>query len=390
MLEFKQALEIVLDNAQPLPVEKIKLSEAYNRILGEDFEARVEMPPFDKSAVDGYACREEDMGEPLKVIGEIAAGEASDLTPRKGECIRIMTGAKIPENTNFVVMLEDTKEEGENIIRVTRKSSKDNICLLAEDVQKGTILLKKGTRLKAPQIAILASQGEMFPRVFFKPNVGIICTGDEIKEPDEEINAYQIYNSNAYQLIAQITEIGGKPNYYGISMDSKAQLKLSLEKAIKENEVVLFTGGASVGHYDFVPDIIAESGAKIFFKTIAVQPGKPTLFAKKDRTAIFALPGNPVSTLVQTELLIKPYLLACMQAKRKEWELELPMGADFTRRKTKRMVWIPIDIRDGKVYPIEYHGSGHINSYAEADGIIALEINQSELKKGTIVNVRPV
>jgi len=390
MLKFKQALEIVLDNAQPLPVEKIKLSESYNRILGEDFVASIEMPPFDKSAVDGYACREEDMDYPLKVIGEIAAGEASDLSPQKGECVRIMTGAKIPKDTNFVVMLEDTEEEEKDVIKVTRKSSKNNICLLAEDVQEGTILLKKGTRLKAQQIAILASQGEMFPRVFFKPNVGIICTGDELKEPGEEINAYQIYNSNAYQLIAQLTEIGATPNYYGISMDSEAQLKLSLEKAIKENEIVLFTGGASVGYYDFVPDIIAESGAKIFFKTIAVQPGKPTLFAKKDRTAIFALPGNPVSTLVQTELLIKPYLLACMQAKRKEWELELPMGADFSRRKTKRMVWIPVNIKDGKVYPVEYHGSAHINSYAEADGIIALEVNQSELKKGSIVNVRPI
>ncbi|MFZ4412611.1 MAG: gephyrin-like molybdotransferase Glp [Bacteroidales bacterium] len=389
MISFEEALEIVLNAAQHTHIEEVDLLSSNERVLAEDIISDVAMPPFDKSAVDGFACRRIDFNKntKLKIIEIIPAGKCPENSISEGECSKIMTGAMLPKGADCVVMVEDTIVNG-NTISFTKDNTSDNICYLAEDVRINDLVLKKAFLIKPQHIAVLASVGVWKPKVYSKPKLGIISTGDELVEPNIKPGLSQIRNSNAWQLMAQAQKAGAAAHYEGIAADNKISTFNKITAALQNNDIVLLTGGVSMGDFDYVPEIMQEMGVKILFKSIAVQPGRPTVFGIIDNKYIFGLPGNPVSSFVQFEMLVKPLIQKMMGLEYKMNDMVLPIGIDIHRKKTERKSFLPVSIRNGEIFTIDYHGSAHIHSYIYADGIIAMEKGVLSLKKGEKVHVR--
>ncbi|HNY02221.1 MAG TPA: molybdopterin molybdotransferase MoeA [Bacteroidales bacterium] len=393
LISFEAALEIVLKEASPVGAERVPLPDSVGRVLAGQVLSDMDMPPFDKSAVDGYAIHPDDSNNPgdtnpLKVTETIAAGTAPQFELTPGHCARIMTGAMIPTGTGRVVMVEDslTLPDGRVLIRDAGKAS--NICVRGEDIRKGEQVLEKGTVITPAEVAVLATVGVTRPLVAALPRVGILSTGDELVEPAEKPEGALIRNSNASQLMAQGRSVPALTRYYGIIPDRGELLLNAITTALDENDVVLLTGGVSMGDFDLVPAVMAECGIRILFRKIAVQPGKPTVFGRKGDKIIFGLPGNPVSSFVLFEMMVRPFLLRKMGSLRPLPVLCLPMGTEFTRRNRARKGMIPVRLNEGKVYPVEYHGSAHINAYVFATGIMMMETGIATVKEGERVHVR--
>ena len=390
MIIFEDAYKLVVNSSIKTENEYVSLNASLNRILAEDVISDIDMPPFDKSAMDGYACRKEDMHNELQIIEVIQAGKVPKKRIKKNLCSKIMTGAIIPEGADCVLMVEHTENLSKNKIKFIKESSNNNIAFAAEDVKQGDIVLKKGFKIKAQHIAVMAAVGYIKPLVSKKVKLGIISTGNEIVEPNIKPGPSQIRNSNAYQLIAQVEQAGAVPDYIGIARDDMKSSYELIEKAFSKNQVVLISGGVSMGDFDFIPKILNELKIDIKFETIAIQPGKPTVFGVKGNQFVFGLPGNPVSSFNIFELLVKPFLNKMMGADFNPIEIRMPIGKEYRRKKSLRKSFIPVKINSGNVWPIEYHGSAHIFSFTEADGIISIPIGKTIIKKGEIVNVRQI
>jgi molybdopterin molybdotransferase len=391
MISFEEALGIIMESDYLVASERVDLADSLNRVLAEDIFSDIDMPPFHKSAVDGYACRKVDLGKDLHVIEIIPAGKAPEKIIGPDQCAKIMTGAPVPEGADCVIMVEDVLEIAPHVVCFGKEKVKENICFAGEDIRRGDLVMKKGTRIEPQHIAVLATAGCVNPLVYRKVRVAVISTGDEIIEPNEIPQNAQIRNSNAYQLIAQIVKFGGIPDYCGIAFDTMESTWKKITRALDGNDVVILTGGISMGDYDHVPAVFQELDIDIKFKSIAMQPGRPTLFGIRERQFIFGLPGNPVSGFLQFELLVKPLISKISGHEFKPMATRLPMGQDYQRKKSERLSWLPVRILEtGEVYPLEYHGSAHINSLVEADGFISMAIGQTELRKGDIVHVRPI
>ena len=387
MITFEEATALVIGAACPLSVETASLSECLGRVLAADVFADMDMPPFDKSAVDGFACRRQDMYNPLRIIETIAAGKVPVAKIGPNDCARIMTGAMLPQGADIVMMVENTEMEGE-FIRFTGSKPATNICFTAEDIHKDDKVLDSGTQIKPQHIAVLASVGCHLPIVYRKPVIGVISTGDELVEPDELALAGQIRNSNGWQLMAQIQKAGCIAHYFGIANDSPQATEAKIIAAQDTCDIIILTGGVSMGDYDYVPGVIARAGFTTLFHNIAVQPGKPTVFAVKDHTYLFGLPGNPVSAFVQFELLVRLLIEKITGCTETHFMLRMPLGADYERRKSDRKSFLPVKIKFNEVFPVEYHGSAHIHAFIEADGIMSVNIGETEILKGTLVDVR--
>lgn len=393
MIKFEEAFEIVQNAAKStFSTESVYFIESLGRILAQDIFSDVNMPPFDKSAMDGYACRKEDIHNELEIIEVLPAGKIPQKTVGINQCIKIMTGAIIPQGADCVIMVEHTELTADGKVRYNLEKTNSNICYFAEDIKNGDLVLEKGIEIKPQHIAVMASVGLTEPLVYAKARVGIVSTGDELVEPNLTPGPSQIRNSNAYQLITQVLRAGAIPHYLGITEDSEQATFTTISRALEENDIVLITGGVSMGDFDFVPEIMMEVGVDIKFRSIAVQPGKPTIFGTfSENKFIFGLPGNPVSSYTQFELLVRPLLQKLMGISKLPVNLRLPMGAAYKRRKSERKSFIPINIsRDGKVYPVEYHGSAHIHSYVFADGITSIELGKEKLEIGEMVDVRQI
>lgn len=390
MIEQEEAFKIIEHSGFELGTEWIPLQNCLGRVLAENVFSDMDMPPFNKSAVDGFACRKMDLGNWMELLEVIPAGVAPLKKIGRDQCSQIMTGAAVPEGADIVIMVEHTVNENGKIRFIKEKSS-GNICFLGEDLKANDLVLEKGTLIKAPQIPVLASVGKTFVKVFLQPVVAIISTGDELVEPHNIPQISQIRNSNASQLIAQIKQLGIDARYVGIAKDSPESTRQTLENALDGSDMVILSGGVSMGDFDFVPQILEEKGIKILFDSLAVQPGRPTVFGKKENQLFFGLPGNPVSSFVQFELLVKPLLYALMGHKFRPLPLKMPLGKDYERRNTKRKSYIPVYFSEnGEVIPVEYHGSAHIHSYVKADGMIYINIGETSLKKGQIIDVRQI
>jgi molybdopterin molybdotransferase len=224
-----------------------------------------------------------------------------------------------------------------------------------------------------------------------RPKIGVISTGDELVEPDVKPAKAQIRNSNAYQLMAQIERAGSTGRYYGIARDEEASITGLMQKALKENDVVLISGGVSFGDFDLVQKVMHSLGMKVHFDQVAMQPGKPLTFCTAERKAVFGLPGNPVSTFVQFEIMVRPFLDRMAGVKDEEINMTLPLAADYSRKRAERMAWIPFTLTPaGEAMPVEYHGSAHINALPGAWGLITIPRGQSWIQKGEMVNVRQI
>ena len=391
MISFEEAYKLVTESVFETGTEEIDFIDSCGRILAEDIRSDEDIPAFDRSAVDGYACSRESLDFEMEIVDFIPAGKKPSVRVGWKQCSKIMTGAWIPEGCDVVIMVEETVTLPSGKIKFTGSDPKPNIMYRGEDVKAGEVVLKKGIEIKPQDIGVMASLGHIRVSVGKKPSIGIISTGNELVEPSSRPSPGQIRNSNAYQLTAQTIRAGAVPSYYGIAVDEEEATYNLIKKALVENDIVILTGGVSMGDLDLVPDVLRRLGVDILFTRIAVQPGKPTTFGVCPEALVFALPGNTVSSFVQFELLVRPAILRMMGYELNPVILRLPIGKSFRRSRADRKGWLPVKITvDGFAIPVEYHGSAHLASLSGADGLISVPAGKYVIEKGEIVDFRRI
>ena len=386
MISFSEALDTVLNAASTTEKVECRLEDCQGRVLAEDIRSDMDMPPFNKSAVDGFAYRCGDLSP--RITETIPAGTVPQHPIGRGECARIMTGAMVPEGADKVIMVEFTDETDDGRIICNKEEIATNICYRGEDIRKGDLVLSAGTLIGPTQIAVLASVGATSPKVWAQSQVAIISTGDELVVPEQKPGPGMIRNSNSAQLIAQVKRIGIHTLDLGIARDTEKDLFKIIEEGLDRADVILLTGGVSMGTFDYVPAVMQKAGIEILFKSIAIQPGRPTVFGRKGDKYVFGLPGNPVSSFVLFELLVKPFLYQLMGHDYHAPMTCLPMGETYTRNKSERKSILPVTIKENHLFHVDYHGSAHIHSYINANGLVAIEIGNTQLRKGELVDVR--
>lgn len=395
MIKFEEALKEILGRTRRLDIEQLPLVRAIGCVLAENVKAKHDMPPFDKSAMDGYALRSSDLKsvpEKLKCAGVIKAGRFYKKNIKKGECVKIMTGSPLPKGADSVVMVERTSEDEKRgwvkVLQGVRTG--ENVCFKGEDIKKGTVVLKKGTLIRGPEVSLASSLGRTKMKVYRKPSLAILNTGDEIVEPGNNLTYGKIYNSNGPMLLALLQNLNIKVKYLGIAEDEERGLKKLMAKGLK-NDIFLLSGGVSMGDYDLVPDVLKKCGVKEVFHKIYMKPGKPVFFGTRGGRLVFGVPGNPVSTYLTFLVLIKPAIDKMMG---KTPHLNIRRGRlkeDF-RQKPGRKHFVPAKVleREGQlhIYPVKkYHGSADMPSLSQANAFMIVEGKLSFLKRDSWVEV---
>ena len=388
MIDVNKAFEITQSHTFQPETEIVNFVKSRGSVLAEDVYSDISMPPFNKSAMDGYACRYEDLQNVLEVLEIIPAGVTPKYKIGKNQCSKIMTGAMVPEGADTVIIVEHVEKLDSNHIQFRQTKTSRNICYLGEDVKKGDLVMSKGELLTSRHIPVLASVGKTEVRIYKKPKVGILVTGDELKEPDEPLELAEIRNSNAYTLISLLEEMQIEPVYYGILRDRLDVAQTRFQEALNENDVLILTGAVSMGDFDFVPQMLKNNEFEIHFHGIKVKPGKRLIFGTKKNKAVFGLPGNPVSTFAQFLFLVKPYLLKNMGAKADLKYFHLQLENDFQRQNSEKTEFVPVTLnKNSKVLIKEYHGSAHFNVLSSSDGFMMIPEGITAINMGETVQV---
>jgi molybdopterin molybdotransferase len=318
MIDFEEALRIILNNTKVLDGERIFLDQALNRVLFKDIYAKENIPSFDNAAMDGFALLNEDLlplknalPVKLKIVGEVSAG-AKPIPIKKGEAVKIYTGAPIPQGADTVIELELTKVNADEVEFLAYKEKGSNIRKIGEDIKKGDLLLESGKVLRGYELGILASQNIVTLDVFRMPRVGIFVTGDEVLDVGQEKTSdVQIRSSNHISIMGLLESMGVKPTFLGIIKDDKESIKNALNR-IEEFDILISTGGVSVSDKDFTKEAVKELGFDVKFHKVAVKPGKPMMFATKGDKLFFGLPGNPVSCVINFDIFVRPSIKKMM------------------------------------------------------------------------------
>ena len=389
MISYDNAISLIEEHTISRKTVKTDIVQSIGSISAEDVFSPLNMPPFNKSAMDGYAVRSEECQElsvSLKCVGIIEAGESFTDEIGHGECVKIMTGAPVPETADSVIKVEDTSNEGDNIrIHVIVKKNA-HICFRGEDIKKDQLILKKGTLLHSSHIALLASTGRSTIHTFRKPDVAIINTGGEILSPGEEIRANAIFNSNGPQLAALLKNDTIQFQSPEIVRDEMTEIMNALKKSI-ESDILLISGGVSMGDYDLIPDALQKFGVKKIFHNVKIKPGKPLFFGTFENKIVFGIPGNPVSNFAAYHLFIKPAILKMMGYDRvRPVFQEGIVTADFMQNPGRKHFFpVKIQKKDNTylLEPINSHGSADILSLSHADGFMIVEENIAFIKNGT-------
>ncbi len=388
---FNEILEKIKALPTDFKTEEIELKDAFNRVLQEDVAADRDMPPFHKSAMDGFACRFEDIENTLEVLETIQAGMWPTKPVGKNQCSKIMTGAVVPAGCDCVFKVEESEPIDENHVRCTNPETNKNICCQGEDYKIGEVLLQKGTVINVSQMAVLAGVGKYRVKVSVSPRIALIATGNELVEPHEKPEKGKIRNSNASQVISQLRKMNLDVKYVGLAKDDFESLTHLFIKTLEESDFLIFTGGASVGDFDFIPEILKNQGFHIFWDRTGIKPGNPMTFSQKGNKYCFGLSGNPVSSLVQFEMIAKPVIYKLLGANYIPFRIKAPLSLGFQQRKTDRLILIPVIIDpDGRVERVPFHGSAHINALVLSNALMEIPEGQTEFKKGDLVYVRPL
>jgi molybdopterin molybdotransferase len=316
MISYREALESVLAAAKTLPAESVPLARALGRTLARDVKAREDIPPFTKATMDGYAVRAADTAPAgpgghgpveLEVVADLPAGQVPRKPIGPGQAVRIMTGAPLPAGADAVVMVEDTGSHDRAVTILSRVRPGDNIGLAGEDLKKGEKAVERGALIGPAEIGMLAASGLALVPATRRPNVAVIPTGDEIVEPGQPKRRGQIRNSNGPALTAMAAQAGAETIYLGIARDKSASLAARLARA-KGADVLVLSGGVSVGDYDLVKAGLETAGVRPVFWQVRIKPGKPVFFGVRGRQLVFGLPGNPTSSMVTFHLFVRPAL----------------------------------------------------------------------------------
>jgi len=398
MISVDEALNRILTQITVLGLEKVGIISSLGRVIGEDILAPRDIPPLDNSAMDGYAVRSADIkgasrenSVSLQVIEELPAGELPQKAVAKGEAIRIMTGAPIPAGADTVVMVEDTEKAGQQVKIFQGVPSGENIRRAGEDVRMGDRVISMGSVIRAAEVGMLASVGRASVYVHQKPVVAILCTGDELVDVDEGIADHKIVSSNSYTLCAQVMECGALPLQLGIAKDKPEEIEGKLRQGLRA-DVILSSAGVSVGDYDLVKDVLEKIGFQLDFWRVAMRPGQPLAFGTIGGKPTFGLPGNPVSSMVSFEQFVRPSLLKMMGHKRLfRPVVEAILKEDITKKPDRRHFMRARVSLEGDRYVVTTtgpQGSGILNSMVEANGLLIVPQEETEIKAGEKVRVQ--
>jgi molybdopterin molybdotransferase len=393
MISIKDACGMVIDNLPPRQVERIPFQTAQGRVLAEDLHAGMDIPPFNRAAVDGYALRSADvisLPRELVLAGEVRAGGAVTATLASCQAMAITTGAPIPAGADAVQMIEHVQvsPDARRITVLQGIEPGQNIVPCGYEATRGALVLEAGRALGPAEIAVLATFGCTEVSVWRRPRVAVLVTGDELVEVDREPRNGQIRNSNAYSLTAQLHCLGIEPDYLGIALDDPLELRRKVAEGLSR-DVLIISGGASVGTYDFVKTVFQEVGVEIFFAQVALRPGKPTVFGHRGKTLVFGLPGNPVSSFVSFETFVRPALgrmcgLARPDLQCVEGELQRTM-----RQIPGRTAFLPAVAsweRGGwQIDPQFWKGSGDIISFSRANALVVFPRDRDLMDRGAKV-----
>jgi molybdopterin molybdotransferase len=412
MISVEEALDKVLSYVEVLEPERKSILDCLGQVLAEDVHSTIDIPPFDNSAMDGYALRAEDTrgaseSSPryLVVVGYVAAGSMPAQEVKPGTAIRIMTGAPLPEGADAVVRFEDTDE-------INRKSSGDDLSQIGilcqtkqglnvrgrgEDIAKGDLILKKGNLLRPQEIGVLASLGHSTALIIRRPVVAILATGDELIGVDQPLAPGKIHDSNTYTIAAEVSRYGGIPKILGIGRDSFQSLTEKINKGL-DADMLITSGGVSKGDYDIVKDVLAEHG-EVGFWTVCMKPGKPLAFGVIKKTKggekkvpHLGLPGNPVSSMVTFEQFARPAILKMMGKKILTKPVIRAIIEDDVVDTDGRRLFVRVNVtkRGGKYYASVTgpQGSGILTSMAKANGLAVIPENSEGVKAGDLVEVQ--
>ncbi|MCC8358354.1 molybdopterin molybdotransferase MoeA [Salinimicrobium sediminilitoris] len=388
MISVEQARKILYENSERGKITTIELRESLGTVLAEDIYSSIDVPSFDNSAMDGYALKFDGESESWRLQGEIQAGDTAVHEVASGEATRIFTGAKMPEGADTVIQQELIERKGDRIIYNHEKiSTGSNVRLTGSQCKAGDQILKKGTKVTSGVVGLLASVGVSKMKIFTPPSVAYVVTGNELKEPGEPLKTGEIYNSNGPMLEALLKQIGIKEIVAKRASDDKEKLQQIINSAWEQQDVLILSGGISVGDYDFVKECLEKVGVKELFYKIKQRPGKPMYVGKKGDKMVFALPGNPASVLSCYVQYVKPCLQNLM-GKKDAWQPDniLPLLEDV-KKKPGFTFFMKAKKEDGKVKILTGQQSFNLQAFSTADCLVELEEEAEVVPKGTLVKI---
>ena len=391
LIDHHEAARLVVQNTKRLPAAYLPLADAQGLALVENLKARFDSPPFDNSAVDGYALRSADAeeGRTFKVVDEAPAGRPARKSVGEGEAIKIFTGGVIPEGSDAVVMVENTSGWGAEFELKKAATVRQNIRRSGEDVREGDVILRAGTEIGAPEIALAATQGYGELPVYRRPKVVALSTGTELVAPGEwELSPGEIYDSNSFAIVAQAREAGAEARRISASSDEPEALRDAVKEALESADVVVTSGGVSVGEKDLVKGTMIDLGVEQVFWGVKFKPGKPLFFGVRDAASVFGLPGNPVSAMVCFDLFVRPALMQMMgREDRKRPRVQVYFDEDL-RNRFGRLHAMRVSLhrteKGWRAESVGAQGSGLVSSLTKADAL-ALIGPESEVRAGELV-----
>ncbi len=388
-ISITEALDIIYENVSPLTTEIIPIELAVGRIMSEDSIATFDLPRFDNSAMDGYAVKCADADGTVICEEVIYAGDDPQMKLVTQKAIKIMTGAPIPEGCEAIIPIENVQVKGDQVSLPCVIEKNAHIRRAGEDVKSGTVYLYRGEKVTAYSIALLASQGVTHLTVYRKIKVAVFGTGDELRPHFEKIKSHQLYNSNTPMFLARAKELGCEVRYIPSSGDTIESLEHSI-KATLDVDIIITSGGVSVGDKDFTKEAFTNLGMKLYFDKVDIKPGKPTAFGKIQETAIINLPGNPLASMVNYEIFIRAVIHKMSGANNHYHStIETSMREDFRLRKGKYTV--RLGNFDGKTFmPIKQQLPGMVSPMQEADGMIITTPDIEYIQKGSKVKMIPI
>lgn len=387
---INETLNLIYNEIKSLNLKKIvPINEALNEICAKDIIAIKDLPCFDNSALDGYAFNHKNAGKTLKIKGIIYAGEKKEFHLNDDECYKIMTGAIMPKGADTVLRTEDANVKNDVLFLPNEIKKFDGYRLKGEEVTKGKILIKKGEVITPRKIMLLASQGISEVEIYKKPKIALFSSGDELKEPWQKANEYEIYNANASGIEALLKNNGFKSKYLGIIKDEPLTIKESFEKCFKEFDFIITSGGASAGDKDYMDGILKDFGFKEIFDHVNIKPGRPTKCFIKDEKIVFVLAGNPTAAYLLAFLLVIPTLKKLINQNNDFFEISKAKFSGNLKLKSGRINSI-LGIYDNfcfKVIDDNKFGSGTISPLAKATHLYLSDLDKKELKDGEIIEI---
>lgn len=392
-LSFENARALILSKVASLPAVSVPLIDSVGRVAAAEVRAMRDVPDWDNSAMDGFAVRAEDCRSmpSLQIDGYIpAGGNASGISVKQGQAVRIMTGAPVPQGCDSIVPIEETEEKDGRLMIRGRVKEGDHIRVRGEDVQKGAVVIAPGCVIRPAEINMLASFGLKTVDIHRRPSVAILSTGDELVEPGEPIGPGQIYNSNAYALAAAVFEVGGLPELLGIARDDQASLRQKMIAGLQA-DVLITSAGVSMGDRDLVCEVLEEIGVESQFWQVDIKPGKPTAFGLKDGKPVFSLPGNPVSSLVTFEQFVRPALLKMLGHRRVIKPYVKAVLQEEIKKKAGRVHFLRVLVTDNGHQLVASsagdQNTGILSTLLHANGLAVLPADRQQFAAGEEVDI---